>query len=232
MIYKHIRTLITGAILLAATAAISPGAVILLEGFDDISTLTGSGWLRVNNSAPIGPSAWFQGNGVLTAESGAADSYIAANFLNAADGGNISNWLILPSLVLQNGDSISFFTQGVASFPGDYLEVRMATNNGTDTGVNDTSVGDFNFQLTTIGASGYPTSWTLVTANITNLPVATAVRLALRYQVTDTSINGDYIGIDSLTVDAAVPEPSSLILSVAGGLALLGIQRLRRRESN
>ncbi|MEO8344117.1 MAG: choice-of-anchor J domain-containing protein, partial [Betaproteobacteria bacterium] len=56
------------------------------EGFD--GAIPPPGWATINNSTPIGITDWFQGNtGVFDAQSGAADSYIAANFLAAANGG-------------------------------------------------------------------------------------------------------------------------------------------------
>src|SRR6185295_8119199 len=63
------------------------------ENFDDISTLAAAGWVLTNDSAPPG-EPWFQGNdGVFASESGAADSYIAANYLSSNDAnGLVSNW--------------------------------------------------------------------------------------------------------------------------------------------
>src|ERR1700682_4213238 len=86
---------------LLASSSLQAG-VILNEGFDNISTLSGSGWAMVNNSAPVGTVGWFQGNtGIFNSQAGAPDAYIAANFNNAALPGNISNWLITPVLSLQ-----------------------------------------------------------------------------------------------------------------------------------
>ena len=49
------------------------------------------------------------------------------------------------------------------------------------------------------------------------------MRFAFNYVVTDTSVNGDYIGIDSLIVTDSAPEPSTLAF-VLSGLALLGLR--------
>ena len=77
---------------LLAAGSVANAVPILSENFDDISTLAASGWLFVNNSTPGGSTSWFQGNdGVFASQAGAADSYIAANYLNAGAGGNISN---------------------------------------------------------------------------------------------------------------------------------------------
>lgn len=49
---------------------------ILTEGFDDITTLTGKGWVRINKSSPLGVTDWFQGNPpVFSSQTGASDSY-------------------------------------------------------------------------------------------------------------------------------------------------------------
>src|SRR5438067_4819590 len=101
----------TAAVSLAAlgsTAARADGVEVLNEGFDNVSAL--GGWTQVNNSAPPG-SGWFQG-GLFAAQSGAVDSYAAANFLGAANGsGNVDNWLITPTLTLSGPTVLSFFTR-------------------------------------------------------------------------------------------------------------------------
>ena len=125
--------------LLFAAQGFAMADTVLTEGFDDVSALAGAGWALINQSAPPGATGWFQGNqGVFTSQSGAADSYIAANFLNAGDGGNISNWLLTPEVSLRDGDSIDFYTRSAAAF-ADRLELRLSTNGGsTDVGVTDT----------------------------------------------------------------------------------------------
>src|ERR1700690_2848835 len=92
------KKFVLSACLLMIPLALSAGVV---ENFDDINTLAGSGWVMTNNSSPIGTTGWFQGNtAVFDAQAGPPDAYIAANFNNAAFGGNISNWLMTPVLDL------------------------------------------------------------------------------------------------------------------------------------
>ena len=58
-------------LLLCATAFLpsaSAGPFQVNQGFNDISTLTAAGWTMVNNSAPAGPTSWFQGTDALTAQ--------------------------------------------------------------------------------------------------------------------------------------------------------------------
>ena len=102
--------LVAGGFLMAAGTA--QAAPLLIENFDDITTLTGSGWTRTNNSSPAGSTAWFQGStAVFSSQTGAPDAYVAANFDNAGFGGDISNWLISPILTLDNGETIGFYTR-------------------------------------------------------------------------------------------------------------------------
>jgi hypothetical protein len=217
------------AALLACAAVPSRAGAFLYESFDNIATLPGSGWVLINNSAPPGTTGWFQGvPAVFPAQSGAPDSYIAANFNNAGFGGNISNWLLTPVLTLNNGDFFSFFTRTeVSPFPGDILELRLSTNGAsTNVGATASSVGDFTALLATVGSAGFPEGWTQYTVVVSGLAGPTASRLGFRYVVTDTSQNGDYIGID--TVGLNLPEPGT-VLMLGSGIALLAIKYLRAR---
>lgn len=95
---------------LAPPAAQAGGTVILSENFNQVGAL--ANWGQINNSSPVGQS-WFQGNpGVFASQSGPLDSYIAANYLSAAQGsGTIDNWLITPELTLGGPTHLSFFTR-------------------------------------------------------------------------------------------------------------------------
>jgi hypothetical protein len=226
-------------LLLCATALVpcaSAATFQINEGFDDITTLAGAGWTIVNNSAPVGQTSWFQGTAALTAPSGNADSYIAANF-NAADfSGNISLWLASPEVTLANGVALSFYTASTQGAP-DRLEVRYSTSGpSSNVGATDTSVGDFSSLLLTINPTlaptGYPADWALGTATISGLSAPVSGRFAFRYVVPDTSINGDFIGIDTVRVSAPIPEPSGVALSMLGLAALLSLARNRRKRNS
>ncbi|MGZ9263974.1 MAG: choice-of-anchor J domain-containing protein, partial [Candidatus Deferrimicrobiaceae bacterium] len=83
------KLLIRSLVLLLMVAGTAHSATLLAENFDSISTLPGGGWVQTNNSAPSGTTGWFQGTtGVFPGQGGAADDYIAANYLNADLGGN------------------------------------------------------------------------------------------------------------------------------------------------
>lgn len=230
-----IRTALLFTGLAAAALSNANAANLLTDNFEDISTLAGNGWAFTNNSSPLGATGWFQGNGVLTAQAGTTDSYIGANFTNATPGGNISNWLILPTLTLDDGDTLSFYTQSTQFF-ADNLEVRFS-GNGTSSEVGSTSssVGDFTNLLLevnpTYAATGYPSAWARYVVTLTGLGGPVSGRLAFRYVAPDTNTNGDYIGIDTLSVDeaSAVPEPATLSM-LLGGISILTLT-LRKRST-
>ena len=200
------------------------------ENFDNVSALSGLGWVMVNNSSPSGSTGWFQGNpAVFTSQNGAPDSYIAANFDNAGFGGNISNWLLSPEFSIFNGEVVSFYARtepGGAVF-NDSLELRLSvTGASTDVGASDSSLGDFTILLLSINSAqtgSFPEDWTLFTATIAGLSGSNlSGRIGLRYNVTDTSVNGDYIGVDHFSV----PEPGSLSLSLLA-VGFIGISLFR-----
>ena len=207
---------ITG--LAAACVFSAAGGQQLTESFNNVAALPGAGWAFTNNSAPVGLTTWFQGNAaVFPSQAGAPDSYMAANFLAAdALGGNISLWALTPTLTnLQNGVTLSFFTRTEvgSTFP-DRLEVRLSLNGAsTNVGATDVSVGDFTTLLLTVNpalaSGGYPSAWTQFTATLSGLPPGVSTgRIGFRYFVTNTVVNGDYIGIDTLVVSDGPPDLS------------------------
>jgi hypothetical protein len=198
---------------LLPAAAHADGLEVLNEGFDNVAGLTG--WTQVNNSVPRG-TGWFQGNpDILSSHAGAPDAYVGASFLGAANGtGTVDNWLITPTLNLSGATTLSFFTSQEGS-PGyaDMVEVRFAAGNGTGT-------DGFSTLLTTIGgASTYPSTWQEFSASV---DVDGPGRFAFRYLGDAAALN--YVGIDSVRVVTAVPEPS-LYLMLALGLGALPLLR-------
>lgn len=204
-----------------AVAAPSP----LSEGFDDVSTLSGKGWALVNNSTPPGTTGWFQGDtGVFSAAAGAANSYVAANFNNAGYGGAISNWLITPQLVLGTGMTLDFMVRAAGQDFADTLEVRWSANGAsTNVGGDAASVGDFTQLLYTYDSQGADAGWL---AKSVALPSGSG-RIAFRYTIGDTSVAGNYVGIDTVSV---VPEPASAAFLVVG-LGAIGLAARRRRAA-
>jgi hypothetical protein len=191
----------------------------LSEGFDDINNLIPGGWFMQNNSEPLGFTNWFQGvASTFPSQSGAPNSYIAANFSNGAHLATISNWLLTPPLGLENGATLTFWTRTVDNPPvyPDRLQVRMSTNGAsTNVGTTATSVGDFTTLLLDINPAytnnGYPMVWTQFTVTLSGIPPSTTGRLAFRYFVEDGGPEGlraDYIGIDTMAYNCPSGTPT------------------------
>jgi hypothetical protein len=210
--------LAAAAFLLAAAASVAVRAQFLVEGFDNINTLPAAGWFVRNNSVPVGPTGWSQGNtGIFPAQAGATNSYISANFNNTTGTNTISNWLLTPNLTLHNGAVIKFWTREVVENPfPDRLEVRLSTNGAsTNVGTGSTAVGDFTTVLLSINpnltVNGYPQVWTEFTITLSGLPLGgTSGRVGFRYFVTGggpTGDNSNYIGIDTFSYNAIFEPP-------------------------
>jgi len=196
---------------LGATAAQAQSIEVLNEGFGNVSGL--SGWALVNNSVPPG-SAWFQGNsGIFPAQAGAADAYAAASFLSAGgSGGTVDNWLITPVLNLSGESVLSFYTRQ-AGDPGfsDQLEVLYSSGSGTDIS-GFTSLG-------LVATGDYPADWSQYSATVTGSGEG---RFAFRYFGPADSLN--YVGLDTVSVITAVPEPTTWAM-LAAGFGLFGLRR-------
>ncbi len=210
------KTLATIA-LLAASVGMVQAAPLLSENFDDIATLTGKGWVRNNQSTPLGITSWFQGNpAAFEADSGAPNSYIAANFQNARTNGTVSNWLLTPEVGITSRETLNFSLRLLGDGFLDTVQVYLSRN-GASTALSD-------FVLLQTYESGLDTGWTKETLFVDGTGTG---RFAFRYFVDNTNDNGNYVGIDSVTVD--VPEPTSTALF---GIAILGLALSRRRTAS
>ena len=206
--------LAAGALALAAllpATAHSQSRVVLTEGFDDVNALPN--WSFINDSNPAGLS-WFQGNAsIFPAQAGAADAYIAANFLSAAGGaGSLGNWLVTPALSLLGPSTLSFFARADKQ-PGfnDTLEVLFSSG-----------VGLSSFELISVvgGIDTFPTSWQQFNASVDYTGTG---RFAFRY--TGDAAASNYIGLDTVNI-TTVPEPSAYLMLLVG---LGGLAWLRRK---
>ena len=168
-------TICSGAVQQLTLTNTLSNTVTLTEGFN---TVLPSGWAQQNNSSPLGTTNWFQGNPAsFPSNSGAPDSYIAANYQNtsASASGTISNWLLSPVLSIKNGDFITFYSRIPDGQEwADRLELRISSNgSSTNVGTTATSVGDFTNLLLTINPSlstgVYPKVWTQFTATVSGL---------------------------------------------------------------
>ncbi|RZT10632.1 PEP-CTERM protein-sorting domain-containing protein [Duganella sp. CF402] len=214
-----IKTLV--GLLAVAAGCSAVAAPLLSEGFDDVAALPGKGWVLLNQSTPPGSTGWFQGEpSFFPAAAGPADSYIAANFNNAAFGGSVSNWLLTPQVLLANGESIRFSLRLPGEGLLDRVEVYLGGNGAS------TDVGR-DFTLLAAYESDSDTGWQQQSLLVDGLVAPASGRLAFRYVVDDTSLNGDYIGIDSVSL-SAIPEPATVALVCLGMIALHAARRPRR----
>ena len=191
----------------------------LFQNFNDLAT---SGWTITNASAPLGTTAWFQGNaGVFAAQAGAPNAYAAANF-NSTDpnGGTVSTWLISPEIQFAS-QLLSFFARTEAdpdNLWGDGLRVLVSQNGAS------TNLADFTelFNINAVNASGaFPEDWTQFVAQLGAVGTG---RIAFEYTVGRNAL-ANYIGLDEVAI--FISEPGVLVLF---GLAALAAGLARRRQ--
>jgi hypothetical protein len=241
------KLLLSFSLLVAVSATNAQN--IITENFDNVGNpvVLPAGWQVTNQSAPVGTTVWFQGGGAATlfpGFNGGQTGYIGANFNATTGAGTISNWLNSPTLNLQQGDVISFYTRqpnyGVPPTPAntfpDRLEMRLSANGDfsviPSAGIND--VGDFTEVLVevnpTLALTGYPEVWTQYTYTNTEVTPISG-KIAFRYYVTNggpTGANSNYIGIDAFSIDRPLstdgffaqnykvwPNPASTVLNFA-----------------
>jgi hypothetical protein len=134
-----------------------------------------------------------------------------------------------------------------------------ANGSSVDVGNSPTSVGDFSTllldinptyaqtTLTSTGLDGYPINWTKYTVTLSVNSNGTVMafdplmvdqgtpganfsgRLAFRYFVQDTALNGNLVALDTFGATAnVVPEPASYVM-IGIGLSAFALFRSRRR---
>lgn len=225
------RTLLSAAFALASCVSI--GQNLLTQNFDSIDDLTD--WQQTNQSTPAGTNQWALASAAILpyfdggAYNGEATSFAFANFNSTTGGtGTISNWLITPTVTLENGDVLTFYAikglSGGTSVYADRFEVRLSTNGeatanptsgATDLGDFTTLVMSVNPDLTTDDAD-FPGTWTEYTWTVTGLSGPTDCKFAWRYFVTaagPTGTNSDQIGLDAISIDRTVMATSEFFAS-------------------
>ena len=234
---KKLFTLVT--LSLASICTINAQSVTQLnESFT--SPFSSTTWSLQNNSVPLGPSSWAQGNGAnFPAFSGGPNDYICNNFDSQGSvTGGISNFLITPTVSLMNGGVLRYAARTVTTPTGyaDRMQVLMSygTGNGSIPG-GTTSVGTFTGLINDINpgltSTGFPAVWTVYTHTLSGISGTITGRFAFRYFVDDGGPNGsnsDYIGLDNVTyTTAAACPPAPVVISpntttiCAGGSVVL-----------
>ena len=202
-----------------------------VEEFDTSSAAVARGWQLINTSLPKGSGVWKNGGRIppffnAYSNKGNYAGFIGADYLStSAQQGTISNWLISPSIIMQNGDKIIFYTRAWQLFDGvsdttdfgNSLQVRMnPSNDSVDVG-QGTGYGSFSKVLLYINPNliyssilhpdvfAYPSQWTRFEITVTGLDVAQRSRFGFRYYVTNGGSNGNAsgIGIDSVAYKSA-----------------------------
>lgn len=187
----------------------------------------------------------------FNAQAGPATSYASVSYAAGYDSDTfvwsfVNTWLLTPELVMNNGDTVSFWSRQTAYYGTGYpnrMEVRLSTNgNSNNIGAGATSTGDFSTLVLdinpTLAGAGFPDSWTQYTATITSLTGANVQgRIGFRYFFSQNEMNdglgSSYIGVDTFATTAnlpvpPVPEPASFVLM---GLGLAGLGYVRHRRS-
>jgi len=214
------------ALALAGWVCIAQAGLVLSEGFDDVTTLAGKGWILANVSSPSAGTSWFQGDNTTAfpAQAGAANAYIASNYLAAPPGGFIDNFLITPYFSLATDVTMTFYARGDGSAGAGFFDTFAVLAGATAQGGNEVVTEVLSPVVAMVD------DWTQYTVTLSGVGAGAIGRFAFEYfGDADTS---NYIGIDTVVVVAsdshAAPEPGTLAL-VAGALA--AVARLRRRPA-
>ncbi|MEP6949440.1 MAG: choice-of-anchor J domain-containing protein [Ginsengibacter sp.] len=202
-----------------------------VEEFDSASAASARGWQFVNASDPKGGGVWQDGGSIppffkAYSNKGSNAGFIGADYTStSAAAATISNWLISPPVVMQNGDKIIFYTRAYQLFDGvsdttdfgNSLQVRInPLNDNANVGVGF-DVGGFSLGLFGINPGlvfssvvtpnpyAYPSQWTRFEVTVFGLNNPIKSRFAFRYFVTDGGSNGNGtgIGIDSVAFKSA-----------------------------
>jgi hypothetical protein len=196
-----------------------------VEQFDTMQNAFNRGWRWINRSEPIGPSTWAQAPGTPTMSAyssrGTNQGAAYADYLSTSgtNNGIISNWLISPSLTMQNGDRIIFYTRsnvetGVTPNTDYGARMQVCINeSGDDLNVGTADdAGNFKTVLLEINPTedahlpnsplptAYPGTWTRFEATVFGLNKPIRSRFAFRYFLHGAGTNGagNGIGVDSV----------------------------------
>jgi hypothetical protein len=117
------------------------------EEFDTAAAALARGWKFINNSYPAGSGVWQNGGALISplfnaySQHGTYPGFIGTDYTStSAATGVISNWLISPEIMMNNGDKIIFYSRSQLSLGtvagdstdwGNRLQVRL-NKHGTD----------------------------------------------------------------------------------------------------
>src|SRR5664279_4624392 len=188
-----------------------------VEEFDTASAALARGWKFINTSDPKGGGVWQNGGSIppffkAYSNKGNNAGFIGADYLStSAQQGTISNWLISPSIIMQNGDRIIFYTRAYQLFDGvgdttdfgNSLQVRInpfsdSLNVGQGLGYGSFSQSLLNINpgmvwssVITLNEKDYLSQWIPFEVTVTGLNAPLKSRFGLRYFVTNGGSNGN-----------------------------------------
>lgn len=201
-----------------------------VQQFDTVQAAINQGWKLVNRSSPIGRQGWVQGNSIYAevwqystagypaySSKATREGFISSDFSSATartpDGATQSNFLISPSVILQNGDKIIFYTREDDSISrwadrlqvcynksgDDFTNAGQGTNPGGFSGVlldiNQNYASGFTVGTTPVSpldpsipyfannSLAYPRQWTRFEARVIGLNEPIRTRFAFRHFV-------------------------------------------------
>jgi hypothetical protein len=191
------------------------------DGANDTTSLKYRGYKIFNMSQPVGTTSWFQGNStVFSSYNGPATGYVAANYDNTGNTGNINNWLILPKVNggLYYGDSLILYCRSTnaasQNYPDSIRIMYSAPGDSTPQASSWVEIGRFRVPNPPVGQN----IWTRKGFKAPSFGYPG--RFAIRYSVVNGGMNGtnsDYIGIDALSITRSSAVSISN-LSQASGL--------------
>lgn len=170
-----------------------------------------TGWTQSNLSSPAGTDKWGQGDFLSFFSQDGGPAYTGIGYGAALDGGTISAWLFAPSLSLKNGDVVSFYTRtgnnstggGNKAYP-DRLQMLIGVGANPSVPVGATGLGGYTV-VTDVNpnytSTGFPNAWTKYSYTVNGVPTETPCTIAFRYFVENTTLRGDYIGLDTFSID-------------------------------
>ena len=173
------------------------------DGANDTTSLKNRGYkVYYRGTGPQGIAPiWFQGNPfAFTAFNGPDNGYVASNFQTVTGANTIDNWLVLPALDIQTGDSLIFWSRSPNTpFPDSIRVMYSAEGDSIPEATTWIELGRFK-----VSTSGWQRrSFGAPSAGSTG-------RFAIRYRVEDggpSGSNSNYIGIDALTVERVATTP-------------------------
>lgn len=195
-----------------------------VEQFDTMQNAYNRGWRWLNRSTPVGPSNWTAAPGTasMSAYSSRGTNQGAAyvDYLSTAgtNNGIISSWLVSPSVIMQNGDKIIFYTKsdvaGTGATATDFgarMQVCINETDDLNVGTGD-DPGNFKTVFLDINPNedeympanpiptAYPGDWTRFEATVFGLNGPTKGRFAFRYFLHGAGAAGagNGIGVDSV----------------------------------